>query len=81
MYWVYVIYSKKVQKKYTGYTSDLERRLFQHNNNLLGNYTKNKGPWELIYFEGFEKIQDAMQREKYLKSGVGRDFIKSKTGF
>jgi len=44
MFYVYVIYSEKVGKKYIGYTEDLELRLQQHNNGSLGVYTKNKCP-------------------------------------
>jgi len=43
MYFVYVIFSDSVKKKYTGHTENLERRLFEHNNGLLGKFTKGKG--------------------------------------
>jgi putative endonuclease len=81
MFTVYVIYSESVKKKYTGYTHDIELRLHQHNNGLLGTYTKNKGPWKLIYSEVFQNKADAIFREKELKSGKGREFIKLKTGY
>ncbi|HNO80946.1 MAG TPA: GIY-YIG nuclease family protein [Bacteroidia bacterium] len=45
MFTVYVIYSQSHNVFYKGVTEDLERRLFQHNNGLLGTYTKNKAPW------------------------------------
>lgn len=64
--------------KYTGQTEDLDRRLFEHNNNLLGRFTKNKGPWKLIHSEKFTTRSEAMAREKYLKTGAGRDWIKQK---
>lgn len=80
MFVVYVIYSKKAQVKYTGYTTDLERRLFEHNNDLLSKFTKGKGPWELIYKEEFATKTEALAREKYLKTGFGRALIKRKTG-
>jgi putative endonuclease len=44
MFTVYVLYSETVKKKYTGYTHDLEKRIIQHNEGLLGVYTKGKGP-------------------------------------
>lgn len=81
MYYVYVIYSKKSKKKYTGQTEDLELRLKQHNEGTLGFYTKNKGPWELIYVEEYTTRSEAMAREKWLKSGKGREFVKLKSGF
>ena len=78
MYKVYVIYSKKAGKYYTGQTEDLKRRLNEHNEGTLGKYTKNKGPWELLYFEEFKTREEALRREKYLKTGAGRDFVQSK---
>ncbi len=81
MYFVYVLYSDSKSIKYTGYTSDIELRLFQHNNGLLGKFTKGKGPWRIIYLEEVLTIEAALIREKYLKSGVGREFVKSKTGY
>ncbi|HRB54117.1 MAG TPA: GIY-YIG nuclease family protein, partial [Bacteroidia bacterium] len=78
MFTVYVIYSQSHNVFYKGMTEDLERRLFQHNNGLLGNYTKNKAPWRLVYSETFLSKSDALKREKYFKTGAGRDFLKSK---
>jgi len=80
MYHVYVIYSEQIKRKYTGHTENLERRLNQHNLGLLGTYTKNKGPWRLIYSEQFDTRSKAIGREKELKTGKGRDFLKLKTG-
>ena len=77
MYKVYVIYSNKAGKYYTGQTEDLERRLKEHNEGTLGKFTKNKGPWELVYFEEFKTREEALKREKYLKTGAGRDFVQS----
>ena len=76
MYSTYVIYSNTSLKKYTGHTEDIKQRLHQHNEGLLGIYTKNKGPWVLIHCENFESRTKAIQREKYLKTGVGRDWLK-----
>jgi putative endonuclease len=45
---------------------------------LLGVYTKGKGPWVLIYSETFQSKKEAILREKELKTGKGRDFIKFK---
>jgi putative endonuclease len=80
MYFVYVLYSEKVNCKYTGYTEDLTRRLNEHNQEILGKFTKGKGPWILIYQEEFATRKEALIREKELKTGKGRDFIKRKTG-
>ena len=81
MFTVYVIYSDSHATKYTGYTEDIERRLFEHNNGLLGKFTKNKGPWKIIYKEEYTSIVEARNREKHFKTGKGREFIKLKTGF
>ena len=66
--------------QYTGYTADLERRLNEHNQEILGKFTKGKGPWILIHQEEFATKKEALIREKELKTGKGRDFIKRKTG-
>ncbi|MFZ9612467.1 MAG: GIY-YIG nuclease family protein [Crocinitomicaceae bacterium] len=49
MYFVYVLYSEKANCKYTGYTEDLTRRLHEHNQEILGKFTKGKGPWVFGY--------------------------------
>ena len=76
MFFVYIIYSKKVSKKYIGQTEDLSLRLEQHNSDYFQSYTNNKGPWELIHSECYATRSEALLREKYLKSGSGRDWIK-----
>ena len=58
-------------------TNDLKRRIYEHN---LG---KNKStrpyrPWTLVYFDSFETRVEARSREKYLKSGIGREFLINK---
>jgi|LakMenE01Jun11ns_1017448.scaffolds.fasta_scaffold9959662_20 putative endonuclease len=80
MFYVYVIYSEKVGKKYIGFTEDLELRLHQHNTDSLSIYTKNKGPWTLNYVESYGTKKEAILRERYLKTGAGRDFLKRKIG-
>jgi len=62
---------------YTGYTSDLRKRFKQHNDNLNG-YTKGRGPFKIIYYEACENEYDARSREKYLKSGKGKRYVKSR---
>lgn len=67
-------------KKYTGHTDNLERRLEEHNSGALGRFTKGKGPWRLIHKEIYATRSEAMQREKELKTGKGRDFLRKVTG-
>jgi putative endonuclease len=76
MYFVYVLKSETRGIHYVGYTENIERRLMEHNLGLLGKYTKGKGPWILIFQEEHSSIKDAMKREKYFKTGVGREFLK-----
>jgi putative endonuclease len=74
LFTVYVLYSEKYAKHYTGYTSDLTNRLISHNE--LGNdWTKRYRPWKLIYTKEFSLKSEAMKHEKWLKSGVGRNYI------
>jgi putative endonuclease len=61
---------------YTGITEDLEKRLNEHNNKLLSFWTKRGTNWKLIYKEEFNTRSEAMKREKWLKTGVGRDYLK-----
>lgn len=77
-YYVYVLQSKKNKKWYTGFTSDLRKRFYQHNNNM-STYTKGRGPFDLIYFEAYRNQDDARSREKQLKSGPGRAYLKQRT--
>lgn len=76
LYTVYILYSEKFNKHYTGYTSDLVQRLRSHNE-LGKEWTARYRPWKLIYSKEFESITEAMAHEKWLKTGAGRDFIKS----
>lgn len=70
---VYVIQSKEGHR-YIGTTTDLGKRLFQHQNHLAG-WTKRGTKWELIYSEKFDTYPEARKREKWLKTGVGREFL------
>ena len=72
-YNVYVI-QNKAGRIYIGYTADLDKRLKSHNEGRSF-WTRNKGPWQIIHSEVLDTRGEAMIREKYLKTGVGRDFI------
>ncbi len=76
MYFVYVLKSFKDNKRYIGMSSNLQRRLYEHNNGLVKS-TKNRKPLELIYFEEFSSKTEALKREKFFKSGSGRQFLKN----
>ena len=76
-YYCYVLVSKKNGKFYTGATSNLEMRLKEHNKGIVRS-TKHMVPLELLYFEACLNKSDAFQREKYLKSGMGKRYIKTR---
>lgn len=75
MYYTYVIRSGKNGRLYTGFTSDLRKRHREHNECKVLS-TKGREPFELIYYEACINELDAIAREKYLKSGMGKRYIK-----
>jgi len=52
---------------YTGSTKDLEKRLWEHENGLGANHTKKYGPVKLVYFEEYNRVDDAFYREKQVQ--------------
>ena len=66
MYYVYLLQSEKTEKFYVGFTSNLKRRLNEHNAGQVKS-TKPNIPYKLIYFEAFRSKKDALSREKKLK--------------
>jgi len=76
-YFVYVIENCSDKSWYIGYTSDINNRLVNHNTHSGGEYTKKRSDkWKMIYYEAYINKTDALSREKFLKSGSGRVFIK-----
>ncbi len=63
----YILKSISSNKHYFGHTSDLEKRLFEHNLGL-STFTKRYIPWELFYLEEFNSRSEAKKREKFFKS-------------
>ncbi|CAN5475470.1 hypothetical protein BH23BAC1_BH23BAC1_20990 [soil metagenome] len=76
-YYIYVLESEIDKSWYTGYTSDLKNRLNQHNSGKTVT-TNRKKPYILIYSEACLNEADAIAREKYLKSGMGRRYLKNR---
>ena len=66
MFYVYIIKSKKDKSIYIGYTEDLIKRMKEHNSGK-SIYTRNKYPYELIYYESYKHKTDAKYRENNLK--------------
>jgi putative endonuclease len=76
-FFVYVLESEIDKSWYIGFTGDLTKRINEHNNGE-SYYTNRKKPWKVIYYEvSFNKF-DAIAREKYLKSGMGRRYLKNR---
>ena len=78
-YHSYILKSQSTGKFYKGHTNDLSRRIAEHNSSDkdLKKYThKDPGPWTLVYSEEFNTRSEAMDREKFYKSGKGREYIK-----
>jgi putative endonuclease len=76
MFYVYVLRSQSDSGLYIGYSSNLRRRLASHESGT-GRSTSHRRPWRLIYYEAYLNQDDALGREKYLKSGAGRRFLKA----
>jgi putative endonuclease len=75
MFYVYLLESEIEKSWYIGYTNDLRKRYISHNKGE-NRATKNKKPWKLIYYEAYINRIDAKKRERFLKSGSGRKFLK-----
>ncbi|HCE58446.1 MAG TPA: endonuclease [Prolixibacteraceae bacterium] len=69
----YILQSQQDASFYIGYTTDLDRRLFEHNSGK-SNYTSGKKPWKVVYSEKFETKTAAIKREKFLKNQRNRAF-------
>lgn len=77
MIYTYVIQSKKDGDWYAGSTNDLRKRSGEHNQNKVPS-TKGRGPFTLIYYEACLNDHDAKIREKYLKTGMGKKYIRNR---
>lgn len=77
MYYTYILLSKKTDQWYTGVTQDLRKRFNQHQEGK-SQWTKERGPWVLVYYEACLNEEDARSREKYLKSGMGKRYLKNR---
>ena len=75
MFYNYVIQSMKDGNLYVGYTTDLKKRLKEHNQGLVKS-TKPYRPWGLIYYEACLNEKDAKRREHYLKTSQGQRLLK-----
>ena len=75
MWYVYVLKSVKYKWFYVGMTNDLKNRFGMHNKGKVFS-TKEFKPFILVYYEALLNKHDAAKREKFLKTGWGKDWIK-----
>ncbi len=77
MYYTYVLVSDKDKRLYIGWTVDLKNRVAKHNSGLVAS-TRLRKPFKLIYYEACLNKKLAIKREKTLKTGYGRKFLKKR---
>jgi len=77
MHYTYVLKSIKDKKLYVGFTDDLNKRFFEHQNGQVVS-TKDRRPLMLVYYEACHNKNKALAREKYFKTGFGRKFLKNR---
>lgn len=75
MHYIYVIKSSRDKKLYVGHTSDLKKRFNEHNAGQVKS-TQSRRPFKLLYYEACNLLKDALAREKALKTGFGRAYLK-----
>jgi putative endonuclease len=82
-YYVYILRNNNTNQLYTGQTSDLQRRIKEHNSHS-GSRQKHTGSgngiWELLHVEEYDSKSIELRREKFLKSGMGRECRKENLG-
>lgn len=77
MFYTYVLQSLIDGRFYTGYTNNLGKRFKDHNRGMVF-ATKTRIPFRIIYYEACLNKKDAKQREKYLKTGIGKRYLKQR---
>ncbi|MFH1012264.1 MAG: GIY-YIG nuclease family protein [Candidatus Peregrinibacteria bacterium] len=78
-YWVYVLRSEKTGYRYIGQTNNLPKRLMEHRKGLTRSI-RFQLPFALTYFECYKSRCEAMKRERFLKSGKGREWLQKTVG-
>jgi len=77
MHCVYILYSKKLKKTYIGETKSIIDRFKSHNQLATKGWTLRGRPWVVIHVEFYDNRSLALKREKQLKGGQGRQWIKN----
>ena len=76
MYYAYLIENQKDKSWYIGYTKNLKQRIIEHQRGCGCRTTSIKKDWKLIYYEAYLNKKDALGRERFLKSGSGRMYLR-----
>ncbi len=79
MYFCYIIQSQTSNKYYIGITDDVNRRVQQHNDGI-SKWTKNRGPWTLVWQKEFSDLSEARKFENLLKRQKGGNGFYEMTG-
>ena len=74
---MYVLKSEIDGRLYKGQTNKIDKRIIEHNSGKTKS-TKGFKPWKLVYLESFKTRDEAVIREKFFKTGSGREFLKEK---
>lgn len=69
-YYVYILMNKTNTVNYTGVTNDLKRRIYEHKNKLVDGFAEKYNVFKLVYFEVYDDINTAIEREKKIKGWV-----------
>jgi putative endonuclease len=77
MHYTYVLLSDQSGRFYTGYTADLRQRLREHHRGRV-RWTASRQPVRLVYYEACLSPDDALRRERFLKSGTGKRYLRSR---
>ena len=76
-FYVYVLRSIEFERNYVGFSKSVENRLKEHNSGKTRS-TRPYRPWRLLFYERYSSKAEALEREKFLKTGQGREHIKQK---
>ncbi len=76
MYYVYLLKNRETSQWYTGFCADLRKRIKEHQDKKV--FSTKSGVFDLIYYEACRHKNDALAREKYLKSGMGKRYLKNR---
>lgn len=79
MHYTYVLLSDDQGRFYTGYTGDLRKRLQEHHGGRV-RWTASRRPVRLVYYEACLRPEDALRRERFLKSGKGKRYLRKRLG-